>query len=305
MATKSMDFSALLSKIDQVTTKKTYDDNSAEFWRLTKDKAGNAAAVIHFLPNKQIDDFPFVRVWTHSFKNEENNRWYIENSLSTIGEQDYIGTLNSELWNTGLEENKEICRKQKRKLNYIANILVIKDLGNPSNNGKVFKYKFGAKIFEKIIGAAKPDESLGETPINAFDTIGGAEFLLKQAQVAGFPNYDASKFNSAKPLFDGDEKKIQEVLDQCFDLNLEIAPEKFKSPEDLKKKYLWVMGLSESGAAKPKQSKEVDEELDMLTKMAAEPAKKVEPKKAPPMPTMDASDDSDDDKFFASLLQDD
>lgn len=303
MATSGMDFSKLLSQIDAVTTKKTYDNKDENFWKPTKDKSGNAAAVIRFLPNKDVEDFPFVRLWSHSFKCVSTGRWYIENSLSTIGGQDYIGTINQGLWNSGLDESKETCRLQKRKLSYVSNILVIKDLGNPENNGKVFKYKYGAKIFEKIVNAAKPDEALGEEAINAFDVEAGADFLLKMQKANDQFNYDASKFNASKPLFDGNEKKVQEVLDQCFDLNLEIAPDKFKSEKELKSKYLWATGQEKTAA--PTQDEDTDAEIAALTKVVQkEKAAPVAPKtkKAPPIAT--AADGDDDAAFFSALIED-
>lgn len=302
----AMDFSKLLAQIETVTTKKTYNDNAGEYWKPTKDKAGNAAAVIRFLPNKDVEDFPFVRMFSHSFKNKTTGHWYIENSLSTIGGQDYIGSVNQELWNSGIEENKEICRVQKRKLQYISNILVIKDLNAPDNNGKVFKYKYGAKIFEKIHNAAKGDADLGEPAVNAFDVDSGADFLLKMQKANDQFNYDASKFNNPRALFDGDEDKVNEVLGQCFDLNLEIAPDQFKTEAELKDKYLWVMGLKKSGKAAPQtQDQDVEDELLMLGKLAnEEPKAAAKPaKKGPPMPTMTA-DDSDDADFFAALIKD-
>jgi gp32 DNA binding protein like len=321
-----MDFSKLLGQLDSVTTKKYDNDdkNALEFWKMTRDKAGNASALIHFLPNKTIEDFPFVRLWTHAFKNKVNDkdRWYIENSLSTIGEVDYIGEVNRELYNSGVEENKKIAQNQKRKLNYISNILVIKDTGNPENNGKVFKFKYGQKIFDKIVAAAKPDvaedglEDEPATPINAFDPISGADFLIKQSVVANFPNYDASKFSSQKPMCGGDEDKIQEVLAQCYDLSLEVAPDRFKSYEELKKKFLWVMGQEapRTGQGKAQSKSKVDDtedELDALAALAKEEPKKekvkAEPKvekKSPPLPV--ATDDGDDDDaYFASLLSED
>jgi hypothetical protein len=303
----AMDFSKLLQQIETVTTKKTYTDNSSEYWKPTKDKAGNAAAVIRFLPNKDVEDIPFVRMFSHSFKHKVTGHWYIENSLSTINGQDYIGTVNQGLWNSGLEEDKELCRIQKRKLQYISNILVIKDLGNPENNGKVFKYKYGAKIFGKIHSAAKGDADLGEAAVNAFDTELGADFLLKMQKANDQFNYDASKFNNARALFDGDEDKINAVLAQCADLNMEISPDKFKTEAELKDKYLWVTGAKKSGVAAPKaQDQSVDDELLMLAKMAnEEPKAPPKPaKKGPPMPVMTSEDDGDDTDFFASLVAD-
>ena len=303
-----MNFESLLSQIDSVTTKKkNYNKGSENYWRLTKDKAGNGSAVIRFLPNKEIEEIPFVRLYTHSFKDPSTNRWYIENSLSTLGEQDYIADVNRELWNTGLEENKKIVQARGRKLNYISNILVIKDQENPENEGKVFKFKYGKKIFDKIVSAAKPDEDLGEEAINVFDPEEGADFLLRMTIVAGFPNYDTSKFSSKKPIAGG-KKRIDEVLSQCYHLEDEIAPDKFKSKEDLKKKFLWVTGAD---APKSTPATDYDAELDELAKIAntedvkkeKSVAKTTETKAKVTPPVVQAADE-DDSAFFQSLIDD-
>jgi gp32 DNA binding protein like len=314
MSKFSLDFSKLLTQIDSVSSsKKTYEKDE-NFWKPTKDKSGNAAAVIRFLPSKNIDDFPFVRLYKHNFKDAETGRWYIENSLTTIGGQDLVSTINKELWNTGIKENKDLASLRKRKLSYVANILVIKDLGNPENNGKVFKYSFGMKIWDKITGAAKPEEALGEEPISAFCPINGADFLLKMTlnKDTDQYNYDSSKFNAKKAMFDGDDDKIEEVLNQCFDIQLEIAPDKFKTEAELSDKFLWVTGqkVNTTGKvvdkAKQDQFDADDAEMDALTKMAAEPAKvakePVKARKAPPMPV--ESSDGDDEAFFKSLISD-
>lgn len=309
MSKFSMDFSKLLTQIDSVSTKKTFEKDE-NFWKPTKDKSGNAAAVIRFLPSKNIDDFPFVRIYKHNFKDAETGRWYIENSLTTIGGQDLVSTTNKELWNTGLEENKKLASLRKRKLSYIANILVIKDLGAPENNGKVMKYAFGMKIWDKITGAAKPEEALGEEPIAAFCPVNGADFLLKMTfneDTKQF-NYDSSKFNSKKPLFGGDEDKIEELLKQCFDIQLEIAPDKFKPEAELDDKFLWVTGQKKNNAGKPVNKEKQDqfdaddEELSKLSEMAKAPVKApVSQRKPPPMP-VESGDDSDA-AFFASLIE--
>lgn len=316
MAKFGMDFSKLLGQLDQVT-RKTYDDSneSTGYWRLTKDAAGNASATIRFLPNKDVGDFPFVRLWTHSFKNKigDKFRWYIENSLSTIGEMDYIATVNRELYNTGLEDNIKIAKGQKRKLNYISNILVVKDHAAPENEGKVFKFKYGQKIFDKILAAAKPSPTdLDENdepilPMNAFSPTEGANFQLKQTIVADFPNYDSSRFIGAKALCGGDEDQIQAILDQCFDLNLEVAPDKFKSAEELEKKYRWVMGETVQ-KTKTQASKEVDAELDALQKIASDDTPKQTEKPKKPAPVIPSATDAgsefdNDDDFFKSLIE--
>lgn len=312
MSKYALNFASLLTQIDSVSNKKTFEKDE-NFWKPTKDKSGNAAAVIRFLPSLNTDDFPFVRIYKHNFKDAETGRWYIENSLTTIGGQDLVSTINKELWNTGIEENKKLASLRKRKLNYISNIYVIKDLGNPENNGKVMKYMFGAKIWEKITGAATPDEALGEEPIAAFCPINGADFLLKMQYNESTKqfNYDASKFNTKKPLFDGDDDKIGELLAKCFDIQLEIAPDKFKTEKELEDKFLWVTGQKQNGtgttASKPadkaKQEQFDADDADLAALASAvqktEPAKST--RKPPPMPADTATDD-DDSAFFASLL---
>jgi hypothetical protein len=219
-----------------------------------------------------------------------------------LGQQDYIADVNRELWNSGLEANKKIASSRARKLNYISNILVIKDQENPENEGKVFKFKYGKKIFDKIVSAAKPDEDLGEEPINVFDPEEGADFLLRMTIVANFPNYDTSKFSSKKPIAGG-KKRIDEVLSQCYNLEDEVTPDKFKSPEDLKKKFLWVTGAD---AQKSTPAADYDAELDELSKIANVPeevkptAKTVKPKS---VPVVQAADE-DDSAFFQSLIDD-
>ena len=302
----AIDFSKLLSQIESVTSKKTYTDNSDQYWKPTKDKAGNASAVIRFLPNKDEDEFPFVRIFSHSFKNKATGKWYIENSLSTIGGQDYIGTINQALWASGSEEDKELCRLQKRKLQYVSNIYIEKDLGNPENNGKVLKYKYGAKIFEKIHNAAKGDKELGEAAVNAFDVEGGASFLLKMQKANDQFNYDASKFANPRALCDGDEDKINEILAQCFNLNLEIAPDQFKTEAELKDKYEWVVGIKKNGKAAPTEPQDDNDELEALSKLI-EQSPKTSPKttrKPPPMPAKTNDDEDSEAAFFNSLISD-
>lgn len=318
MSNFGMDFSKLLGQLDKVAPK-TYanDEDSGEYWKLTKDKDGCASAIIRFLPNKDIDDFPFVRIWNHGFFNKvgDKKRWYIETSLSTIGETDYVAEVNRELWNSEIEANKEIAKRQKRKLQYISNILVIKDALAPDNEGKVFKFKYGQKIFDKIVAAAKPtaEEGFDEVsePINAFSPLEGADFLLKQTIVQEFPNYDTSKFSTKKPLFKGDEDQIAAVMEKLYDINIDVSAAKMKSYDELKKKYLWVMNVKEQNTA---TDKAVEKELDSLAKEAkaeektvteSKPKAEKAVKKEPPIPTAStASGDDDDEEFFKSLIND-
>ena len=206
----------------------SYQDD--RFWKPELDKSGNGYAVFRFLPAVQDEDLPWARLWSHAFQGPGG--WLIENSLTTINKKCPISESNSLLWNSGVEADKEIARKRKRKLSYYANILIVSDPKHPENEGQVKLYKFGKKIFDKITEAMKP-EFEDETPINPFDFWEGANFKLKIRKVAGFWNYDSSDFDSSSALFDHDEK-IEEVWKSQYPLNEFTAASNFKSYEELK-----------------------------------------------------------------------
>ena len=209
------------------------------FWAPTVDKAGNGYAVIRFLPAVSGEELPWVRFWDHGFKGP-TGRWYIETSLTSIGKQDPIGEYNSRLWNSGNEKDKDIVRKQKRRLHYVANILVLDDPAEPKNNGTVRLYKFGKKIFDKILDKMQP-QFPGEKAINPFDLWDGATFQLKIRQVEGYRNYDKSEFNPAGALFD-DEGKLEAVYKLVRPLKEFVDPKNFKSYEELRRKLIEVLG---------------------------------------------------------------
>ena len=209
--------------------KKSYKDE--RLWKPEVDKSGNGYAVIRFLPAVEGEDMPWAKVWNHAFQGP-TGQWYIENSLTTLGQKDPVSEMNSAYWNTGIESDKEIARKQKRKLQYFSNIYVVSDSKHPENEGKVFLFRFGKKIFDKIMAAMQP-EFEDEKAINPFDFWEGANFKLKIRKVAGYWNYDSSDFDSPKALFDNDEK-IEEVWKTQYALNEFTAATNFKSYEELK-----------------------------------------------------------------------
>ena len=209
--------------------KKSYKDE--RLWKPEVDKSGNGYAVIRFLPAVEGEDMPWAKVWNHAFQGP-TGQWYIENSLTTLGQKDPVSEMNSAYWNTGIESDKEIARKQKRKLQYFSNIYVVSDSKHPENEGKVFLFRYGKKIFDKIMAAMQP-EFEDEKAINPFDFWEGANFKLKIRKVAGYWNYDSSDFDSPKALFDNDEK-IEEVWKQQYPLAEFTAASNFKSYEELK-----------------------------------------------------------------------
>jgi hypothetical protein len=211
-------------------------------WKPTVDKAGNGYSVIRFLPLSQgatETGVPWVRVFNHGFQGP-GGKWYIENSLTTLNKQDPVSELNTELWNSGVEANKEIARKQKRRLNYWANVLVVEDPSNPDSEGKVFIYKFGKKIFDKIQDVLKP-EFQDEKPVNPFDFWEGANFKLKIRQVEGYRNYDKSEFDSPSSIAE-DDAKIEAIWNTQYDLGTLVSPDQFKSYDELKSKLDMVLG---------------------------------------------------------------
>jgi hypothetical protein len=213
------------------------------FWQPEVDKAGNGMAVIRFLPSPAVDGdeaLPWVRYWNHGFQGPGG--WYIENSLTTLNQKDPVSEYNSVLWNSGIEANKEIARKQKRRLTYIANILVVSDPKNPDNEGQIKLYKFGKKIFDKISEAMNP-EFADETPLNPFDFWAGANFKIKIRQVEGYRNYDKSEFDKPSELLDGDDKKLEALWKKEYSLKEFVDPSQFKSYDVLKAKLDKILGL--------------------------------------------------------------
>ena len=225
--------------------KKSYVDE--RIWKPVMDKSGNGFAVIRFLPAPEGEDLPWAKVWNHAFQGP-TGQWYIENSLTTLGQNDPVSEMNSAYWNSGVESDKEIARKQKRKLQYFSNILVVKDSANPENEGKVFLYRFGKKIFDKCMEAMQPAFE-DETPLNPFDFWEGANFKLKLRTVEGYWNYDKSEFDSPSPLFDDDEK-IEEVWKKQYSLAEFTAATNFKSYDELKTRLNMVLaGTTTVGTA--------------------------------------------------------
>ena len=211
------------------TDKKSYVDE--RLWKPQVDKAGNGYAVIRFLPASKDEEMPWVRVWNHAFQGP-TGQWYIENSLTTINQKDPVSEYNTQLWNSGVESDKEIARKQKRKLQYYSNIYVVSDSVNPSNQGKVFLFRYGKKIFDKLSEAMQPAFE-DETPINPFDLWEGANFKLKIRKVDGYWNYDKSEFDKPSKLNDNDDE-MEKIWNTQYSLKDFTAPSNFKSYDELK-----------------------------------------------------------------------
>ena len=216
--------------------KKSYKDD--RLWKPVMDKSGNGYAVIRFLPAVEGEDMPWAKVWNHAFQGP-TGQWYIENSLTTVGQNDPVSEMNSAYWNSGVESDKEIARKQKRKLQYFANIFVVEDPANPENEGKVMLYRFGKKIFDKCMEAMQPAFK-DETAVNPFDFWEGANFKLKLRMVEGYWNYDKSEFSAPSALFDDDDQ-LEEVWKKQYPLSEFTSETNFKSYDELKKRLDTVL----------------------------------------------------------------
>lgn len=269
--------------------KKGADDR---FWQPTVDKAGNGYAVIRFLPAPDGEDVPFVRMFDHGFQGP-TGLWYIENSLTTIGKQDPVSEYNSKLWNANANDDsleRKQARKQKRRLQYISNIYVIQDSGNPENEGKVFLYKYGKKIFDKLNEAMNP-QFADEEPLNPFDFWEGASFKLKIRNVEGYRNYDKSEFDKPEVLFDSDTL-IEEVYRKAYSLQAFLNPSNFKTYEELQARLVKV--LDETTGTVPK--------AEALPAAQPKPAKVAVAKQAEESPFKEESGDDDDSlEFFKKL----
>jgi hypothetical protein len=298
----------LVKQVEKMSTTSSGADE--RLWKPEVDKTGNGFAVLRFLPAPDGEDLPWAKMYSHAFQG--NGGWYIENSLTTIGGKDPLGEYNRELWNTGSETNKEIVRKQKRKLNYYSNIYVVKDPTNPSNEGKVFLFKYGKKIFDKIMEAMQP-EFEDESPINPFDFWVGANFKLKIVKKDGYWNYDKSEFDRVGPLLDDDDA-MEAIWKKEYSLNAITAPDQFKTYEELERRMNMVLGLSPSSS--PTQSRAVVEQEDQYesynqpvnseSKVLEELEQSYARSKSPTLPTVTSAVDEDEDDalaYFSKLAE--
>ena len=245
----------LIKQVEKLNDTGSKDDE--RFWKPVMDKGGTGSAIIRFLPAPEGCDLPWVQVWSHAF--QSNGKWMIDNCLTTLGQNCPVCEANRELWNTGSKDNQNIVRDRKRKLSYFANIYVVKDPANAANEGRVFLYKFGKKIFDKIMASMQPEFD-DEEPINPFDFWKGANFKLKLVKKDGYWNYDKSEFAPSSALLDDDDE-LETIYKSLNNLNDFVAPSEFKSYEDLKKRLDYTLGLK--GTPKFQDPETIDEEEEV------------------------------------------
>lgn len=309
---RNSDFGKIFQEFEKVANPQSESKSYADdrFWKLEADKAGNASATIRFLPRtvksvdgvEKMDELPWVRVFSHGFQGP-TGKWYIENSLSTIGETDPVGELNSRLWNSGIESDKEIARKQKRRLHYIANVLIVSDPKHPENEGQVKLFKFGKKIFDKIMDKARPTFE-DENPVNIFDLWEGADFKLRMRKVDGYPNYDQSVFLEPSAISD-DERELLRVVNKQYLLSEFLDKKNFKSYEELSRKLAMVLETNTAPVVTVSSIASDDE--DDYTPPVRTETKKPEVKISRPKTNVVEEDDDDDDamSYFRRIAQED
>ena len=278
---------SLIKETEKISNPKTgFSDTDDRFWRPELDKSGNGYAVVRFLPAPEGEDLPWARIWNHGFQGPGG--WYIENSLTTLGQKDPVSEHNSTLWNSGIEANKEVARKQKRRLNYTANVYILKDPAHPENEGTIKLYRFGKKIFDKINDLMNP-EFEDESPVNPFDLWAGANFKMKIRKVEGYSNYDKSEFEAPSALLEDDDK-MEEIWKSENSLKELVSEDKFKSFDELKTKLDRVLGLGSEFSSTPKS---VDVPFDGG-----------KPYTAPPKPAVESTNDGDESMdYFQKLAQ--
>lgn len=294
-----------LDKINQQVSKMANPEGGREqdnrYWQPEVDKSGNGQAVIRFLPAPEGEDVPFVRLFNHGFQGP-GGQWYIENSLTTIGKADPVSEYNSQLWATGTKENQDQVRKQKRKLNFISNIYVVSDKAHPENEGKVFLFKYGKKIFDKLNAAMNPEFD-DETPVNPFDLWNGANFKLKIRKVEGYRNYDKSEFDAPGPLLD-DDAELEAIWKQEYSLQELVADKHFKDYDELKKKLYRVLGLDGSAPRQIQSAENRSLDDDDQEEFETAP-RQVKAKPAAKQAGAPWDDEDEDLETFKSLLNDD
>ncbi len=297
---RNNDFGAISNAFEKIANPQSESKSYADdrFWKLEGDKAGNGTATIRFLPRVEGDELPWVRVFSHGFQGP-TGKWYIENSLTTLGEQDPVSELNTTLWNSGVEANKKIAQNQKRRLSYVANVLIVSDPKHPENEGKVVLFKFGKKIFDKIMDKARPTFE-DEKPVNVFDFWEGANFKLRMRKKDGYTNYDESAFMEPSPL--GDDDQIVEVASKQYKLSEFLDRKNFKTYEELKRKLDEVLSGNGFNA---KSAAELASD-EPASAAAPEPAKSA-PAFTPKASAKPALDDDDEDvmSYFEKIAKED
>ena len=292
---KKSTYTDLLSKAESLN-KTEVRGADERLWKPEVDKAGNGYAVIRFLPAPDGEDLPWAQDWSHAFQGPGG--WYIENSLTTLGKKDPVSDLNRELWNSGNDADKETARKQKRKLSYYSNIYVISDPANPENEGRVFLYKYGKKIFDKLTEAMQPAFA-DETPINPFDFWKGADFKVKIRKVEGYWNYDKSEFAEPSTLKGFDDTELETVWKQQYSLTEFTSADKFKTFDELDNRLQTV--LSPTTTSRRRDDELADEsegryrEVKGATEIASESAPSFKSAVAP------TEDEDDALSYFAKL----
>lgn len=306
---RNKSFEKLNDQLQKINSKGYVNPDADKYWKPTRDAAGNGFAIIRFLPEPEGEDFTFVRLWDHAFQGP-TGMWYIENSRKTLGmdEPDPMSEYNVKMWNSTTDDNAparvQVRTKQKRNLHFISNVYIVKDSGNPANEGKVFLFKYGKKIFNMLNEKMNPQFE-DEEKMNPFDLWSGANFRLKIRMVDGFPNYEKSDFDSPGPLFE-DEDRMEAVWRQCHSLKDVVSPHNFKSYEELQAKLHRVLGISEAPQEQrkttlPSSDEEIDDSLDMSRLGSSRDNKTAD---APQIKQTNDDDDDDDDdslEYFKNL----
>jgi hypothetical protein len=301
---KQSKLGSLTEKLVKEVEKMNTGSGSADdrFWKPEMDKTGVGSAIIRLLPAPEGEDLPWVKMYSHAFQGPGG--WFIENSLTTLGQKDPVSEHNRELWNSGSEKDKETVRKQKRKLNYYSNIYVVKDPLHPENEGKVFLFKFGKKIFDKILNAMQP-EFEDEEPMNPYDFWTGANFRLKIRKVEGYWNYDKSEFDKPSPLLEDDDA-LEALWKKEYSLSAIVAADQFKSYDDLQKRLNYVLGQKSAARAVAEQEEVYESYVQTPTKedkVVEELEESYRKSKSPSLPVVNSSDEDEDDalQYFQRL----
>lgn len=298
---RNTDFSSIIEKFEKTGTTQRTNNKDERFWSLEGDKLGNGSAVIRFLPNIEGDEYnaPWVTIYNFGFQGP-TGKWYIENSLKTIGKEDPVLELNNSLWATKIPANIEIAKKQRQRTQYISNILVVSDVKHPENEGKVFMFKYGKAIFEKLMGKLKPTFE-DDVPVNPFDLWEGVNFRFRMRKKEGYANYDDSTFSDVGAI--GDDSKIVEIMTQRHNIQEFVKPEQFKSYDELKKKLAAV--LSNDGFSnKTAEELSFDEDVPSFSKPVPQSIAAPTPKVSKPA-AIDEDEDEDTLAYFSRLANED
>lgn len=181
-------------------------------------KDGKFSVILRFLPSHPDEIKPFVENRTHMFK-VNGDQWFGCDCLGKFGKPCPICEYNREQFKKYGKEEGRARSFGKARSKYVCNVLVVRNANNTEQEGKVYRFEFGAQIMKMISEAmTEKDDGLSVTPaINPFDWTLGANFVYEGVQSSNGPKLDASHFGPQQAINKWTGKGYKELTEAEID----------------------------------------------------------------------------------------